>query len=54
MVMTDARPIQANYGSRDSVGDHGERLQRAIAPCSGNIDNGVRVVGDDQESYCDW
>lgn len=54
MVMTDAGPIQAKYGTRDSVGDHGKWLQRAVAPRPDNIDHGVRVVGDDQESYRDW
>jgi hypothetical protein len=51
MVVTDARPIQANNGSRDFVGSHGERLQRAIAPSTDDVDHGVRVVGDDQEPH---
>ena len=49
MVMTDARPIEANNGSRDSVGGHGERLRFAIAPGAYDVHHGVRVVGDDQK-----
>jgi len=54
MVMSDARPIEANNGSRDSVGGHGERLQRAIAAGADDVHHGVRVVGDDQEPDRDW
>jgi hypothetical protein len=53
MVMTDARPIQANNGSRDSAGGHGEWLQRATAPGTDDIDHGVRIVSNDQEPDCD-
>jgi hypothetical protein len=53
MVITDARPIRANNGSRDSLGGHGEWLQRAITPGTDDIHHGVRIVGDDQEPHCD-
>jgi hypothetical protein len=53
MVITDARPIRANNGSRDCLGGHGEWLQRAITPGTDDIDHGVRIVGNDQEPHCD-
>ena len=49
MVMTDARRIEANDGSRDPVGSLSERLQLAVAS-GDDVHHGVRVLGDDQES----
>ena len=48
MVRTDARPIEANDGSRDPIGGLGERLRLAVAS-GDDVHHGVRVVGDDQE-----
>jgi hypothetical protein len=48
MVRTDARPIEANDGSRDPVGGLSERVQFAAA--FNDVHHRVRVVGDDQES----
>jgi hypothetical protein len=46
MVNCDARPIEANDGSRDPIGGLGERLRLAVA--SGNdVHHGFRVVVDD-------
>ena len=43
----DARPIEANDGSRDPIGGLGQRLRLAVASCD-DVHHGVGVVGDDQ------